>query len=82
MWLRDISEDLCCHKLRDVTDFEWKRFLRPYRIPTLDGEEENSVVLECLDQRLMYEFEYLGCNSPPVFTPRSDNFIIAFTQVS
>ena len=84
MWLRDISEDLCRRKLRDVSDFEWQRFMRPYLTPSVDGTEleQNSVVLKCLDQRLKYGFEYLGCNAPPVFTPRSDNYIVAFTQVN
>ncbi len=23
-------DDLCCRKLRDISDFEWQRFIRPY----------------------------------------------------
>ena len=30
LWLRDILDDLCHHKLRDIGDFEWQRAIRPY----------------------------------------------------
>ncbi len=29
MWLRDMLEDLCRRKLKDIEDFEWQRFLKP-----------------------------------------------------
>ena len=29
MWLRDMLEDLCHRKLKDIEDFEWQRFLKP-----------------------------------------------------
>ena len=40
MWLRDILEDLCHQKIRDVTDFEWQKYIRPYLLPGEDQEEE------------------------------------------
>ena len=53
-----------------------------------EGEREGegasstaSIVLQCLDQRLSYGFEYQGSASLPVMTPRMDNYILAFTQV-
>jgi hypothetical protein len=105
MWLRDILEELCRQKLRDITDFEWQKYMRPYLVQG-KGEEEGegegegeeggegggeregegtsstaSIVLQCLDQRLSYGFEYQGTASLPVMTPRMDNYILAFTQV-
>ena len=95
MWLRDILEELCRQKLRDITDFEWQKYMRPYLVQG-DGEGERggegegeaegasssaSIVLQCLDQRLSYRFEYQGTASLPVMTPRMDNYILAFTQV-
>lgn len=91
LWLRDVLDDLCHRKLKDVADFEWQRYIRPY-LASLPPEEEDSalredpqrstVVLQCLDQQVEYGFEYLGCTSLPVFTPRANNYAIAFTQVS
>ena len=49
-----------------------------------EGEEITStasMLLQCLDQRLCYGFEYQGTASLPVMTPRMDNYILAFTQV-
>ena len=43
MWLRDILEDLCRQKLRDITDFEWQKYIRPQLIKS---EEENNVESE------------------------------------
>ena len=33
LWLRDVLDDLCSRKLKDINDFEWQRFLRPYLKP-------------------------------------------------
>ena len=84
MWLRDTLEELCRQKLRDITDFEWQKYIRPYLIEREGEEGESSpafIVLQCLDRRLNYGFEYQGCTSLPVMTPRMDNYILAFTQV-
>ena len=97
MWLRDILEELCRQKLRDIADFEWQKYIRPYLIHAEvevegtdsvepEGSQNStssaSIVLRCLDQQLSYGFEYQGCGSLPVMTPRMDNYIIAFTQVN
>lgn len=89
LWLRDILDDLCHRKLKDMADFDWQRYIRPYRVAPLAEEaatpEENAqgstVVLRCLEQQVEYGFEYLGCASIPVFTSRANNYVIAFTQV-
>ena len=87
MWLRDNLEELCRQKLRDITDFEWQKYMRPYLLQGQGGGEDEedsslaSIDLQCLDQRLSYGFEYQGCASLPVMTPRMDNYILAFTQV-
>ena len=70
---------MCSRKLRDLADFEWQRFLRFYALPTTEGIQ---LVLRCLDCELAYQCDFLGVQSPPVFTPRSDAWIISFTQAS
>ena len=90
LWLRDVLDDLCHRKLKDMADFEWQRYIRPYLASPPPEEAStpredtrgSTVVLQCLDQQVEYGFEYLGCTSLPVFTPRANNYIIAFTQVS
>ena len=90
LWLRDVVEDLCQHKLRDVSDFEWQRYIRPYlsddtRPPSVSEEgvecETRGIVMRCLDQELGYGYEYSGCDPLPVFTPHTDNYITSLTQV-
>jgi energy-coupling factor transporter ATP-binding protein EcfA2 len=39
-----------------------------------------SLVVDCLDTSFLYAYEYLGCKLYPVFTPRTLNCIVAFTQ--
>lgn len=83
IWLKDILDNLCHQKLKDVTDFEWQRYIKPYLSSTVaesDGKE-GEVVLCCLDQHLSYGYEYTGCTALPVFTPRSENYLIGLTQV-
>lgn len=90
LWLRDVLDDLCHRKLKDMADFEWQRYIRPYLASPPPEEasapsentQEDTVVLRCLDQQVEYGFEYMGCASLPVFTPRANNYVIAFTQVS
>jgi len=41
MWLRDMLEDLCRRKLKDIEDFEWQRFLKP-ELKSLSGEAPKS----------------------------------------
>jgi hypothetical protein len=72
-----------------MADFEWQRYIRPYFAASpapgddsVVAQDISTVVLQCLDQQVEYGFEYLGCASLPVFTPRANNYIIAFTQVS
>ena len=87
--MRDVLEDLCHHKLKDMTDFEWQRYIRPYLVSNLEGsqpfdnseEKGGTVVMRCLDQQLCYGYEYTGCSALPVFTPRRDNYVLALTQV-
>ncbi len=89
LWLRDVVDDLCQHKLRDITDFEWQRYLRPYVVmdtsPPPTEEESGArgdLVMRCLDQGLRYGYEYTGCHGLPAISPHTDNYIIALTQVS
>ena len=46
-----------------------------------EGVELKFVVLHCLDQEVEYGYEYLDCNSVPLFDSRANNYIIALTQV-
>ena len=34
MYLRDVLDNMCCRKLRETTDFEWRRSVRCYMHPS------------------------------------------------
>ena len=46
-----------------------------------DREEELQLLLKCVDVGLAYCYEYVGTEPLPVFSPRSNSYFIAFTQV-
>ena len=54
--------------------------LHPIHLPGIPNTNETSLSVHCLDVSFPYAYEYLGCRPYPIFTPRSLNCIVAFTQ--
>ncbi|XP_028415382.1 dynein heavy chain 8, axonemal-like isoform X2 [Dendronephthya gigantea] len=81
MYLRDIVDDLGKRKLRDVTDFEWKRNTRFYgdiREKGKDGKPHS--LLHLLENDLEYGNEFYGSRMPIVLTPITERCFLTLTK--
>ncbi|XP_071504103.1 dynein axonemal heavy chain 5-like [Diadema antillarum] len=65
--LRDILDNMGNRKLRELSDFEWRRCIRVYQQKRPDGIYEPYVTI--LEERHHYGNEFFGGQSPLVLTP-------------
>ena len=85
LWLRDIFHDLAEKKPRDISDFEWQKYVRMYyhSTPALDEPnydsveitEELNLTLRCLFTDIPYGFDYIGSATPNLFLTASTKTI-------
>ena len=81
LWLRDIGYDLAEKKPRDISDFEWQRYVRMYYHSTpelaesnyelVDSNETLNLTLRCLFTTIPYGFDYIGYATPNIFLTSS-----------
>ena len=81
LWLRDIGYDLAEKKPRDISDFEWQRYVRVYYHSTPALTESNyemvasnetlNLTLRCLFTSIPYGFDYIGHATPNIFLTSS-----------
>ncbi|KAI6655905.1 Dynein heavy chain 2, axonemal [Oopsacas minuta] len=81
LWLRDISHDLAEKKPRDISDFEWQKYIRMYyhSVPVLDEpnfelvdtNKQLNLTLRCLFTDIPYGFDYIGNATPNYFLTSS-----------
>ena len=80
LWLRDIGYDLAEKKPRDVSDFEWQRYLRMYYHSSpglteyhemVESNETLNLTLRCLFTNIPYGFDYIGYATPNIFLTSS-----------
>ena len=57
-------------------------YVHVYIINCYVGSGEQEIKLHILDVQLSYYNEYLGCKRLPIFTPRTNNYIISLSQVN
>ncbi|XP_041355189.1 dynein gamma chain, flagellar outer arm-like isoform X3 [Gigantopelta aegis] len=77
LYLRDTLDIIVTRKLREVTDFEWRRSIRCYLQPV---EEEVEPLIWILDTSYEYGNEFYGSNVGVAITPVSERCFLTMSQ--
>ncbi|XP_066278010.1 uncharacterized protein [Branchiostoma lanceolatum] len=78
LYLRDTLEGLGNRKLRDVTDFEWRRNIRFYMHESGEGSGNHQLCI--LDGRYEYGCEFLGGRLPLAMTALTERCFLTMSQ--
>ncbi|XP_067674368.1 uncharacterized protein [Haliotis asinina] len=77
LFLRDILENMCSRKLRETTDFEWRRSIRCYMQPV---DEKLEPLIWILDNSYQYGNEFHGTNVGVALTPVTERCFLTMSQ--
>ncbi|WAR07684.1 DYHG-like protein [Mya arenaria] len=77
-FLRDALDNLCQRKLREVSDFEWRRCMRCYYQPV--GEERMEPLIWILDTSYQYGNEFYGMSPGVALTPVTEKCFLTMSQ--
>ncbi|MBN3318102.1 DYH6 protein, partial [Atractosteus spatula] len=75
VYLRDVMESLSTRKVREITDFEWRRALRVY-----SDEKDDKRHFLCI-HNAQYEcgYEFYGAEAPVIMTPATEKSFLALS---
>ncbi|XP_041462850.1 dynein heavy chain 8, axonemal-like [Lytechinus variegatus] len=77
-YLRDILDNMGNRKLRELTDFEWRRCIRVYPKQRSDGSHEPQMTI--LEERHPYGNEFFGGQSSLVVTPITERCFLTMAM--
>ncbi|XP_069461306.1 uncharacterized protein [Ambystoma mexicanum] len=77
IYLRDIMESFTSRKIREVTDFDWKRATRLY-LREKDGHFRHE--LNILDAQYKYGCEFYGARIPLIMNPATEKCFLTISQ--
>lgn len=77
MYLRDVIDNICSRKLREVTDFEWRRSVRCYMHPSEEKPSEPMVWI--LDTAYSYGSEFYGTDCGVALTPITERCFLTMS---
>jgi dynein heavy chain len=80
--LRDCLEELLKRKLRDLADFDWRKYCRLYIRRDKDSDVPPKFEMSLLDSTVPYGCEYQGLSHRLVPTPMTDHAFVALSQTA
>ncbi|KAK3577475.1 hypothetical protein CHS0354_032326 [Potamilus streckersoni] len=78
LYLRDILDNMCQRKLREPSDFEWRRSIRCYFQKT--DEEKSEPLIWILDSSYFYQNEFYGNNTGVALGPATERCFLTMSQ--
>ncbi|CAH1799095.1 unnamed protein product [Owenia fusiformis] len=77
IFLKDVLDNMCNRKLREPTDFDWRRNVRCY-LHNVDGQQEP--LLYILDSSYKYGCEFYGAQPGIAITPQSERSFLSMNH--
>lgn len=78
LFLKDMFEEITRRKIRDITDFDWRRTVRFYL--SFTDVEQRIPAIHILDDRIIYGCEFYGCESFVGLSPATDKAFFNMSQ--
>ncbi|OAF70204.1 hypothetical protein A3Q56_02060 [Intoshia linei] len=74
-YYRDMMDSLPIKKIKDISDFEWKRNIRIYHNDAL-----GTIDIECIDRKFNYGYEFYGFDTGMAFGSQFESSTFAIYQ--
>ncbi|XP_056421918.1 uncharacterized protein LOC130362045 isoform X2 [Hyla sarda] len=78
LYLRDVMENILSRKVRETSDFDWKRTIKFY-LKEKDGSSRHE--LNILDSQYTYGCEFYGAKIPLIMNPVTEKCFFKISQI-